>query len=175
MNKAIFLDRDGVLNYDFGYVYKKKDFKIIEGVIDSLKFLQEKKFLLIIITNQSGIGRGYYSKEDFCALNNFMLNIFEKEAIKIHDVIFCPHLPEANCTCRKPATGMIDFAVSKYNINKKKSYLIGDKDSDIVAGRNSGLYKCFKIQGNGTDISKQGKTETYQDLKEIVKRWKKIK
>lgn len=175
MNKAIFLDRDGVLNYDLGYVFKKTDFKIIEGVIDSLKFFQEKNFLLIIVTNQSGIGRGYYSEEAFWDLNDFMIDIFKKQSVNIDDVIFCPHLPEENCNCRKPRTGMIDIAVSKHAINKKKSYLIGDKESDIIAGTNSGLYKCFKVDNPSSGCSKEHKTETYRNLKEIVSRWPKIR
>ena len=102
MNKAIFLDRDGVINYDHGYVYKISDFRLIEGVVDALKFFQLKKYLLIIVTNQSGIGRGYFTEQEFQEINSHMLSILKNDSININGVYYCPHHPNDNCKCRKP-------------------------------------------------------------------------
>ena len=102
--KGIFLDRDGIINKDTGYVYKKEDFIFKKNIFSVLKYLQKKNFLLFIITNQSGIGRGYYSIKDFLILNDWMIKEFEKNSIKISSVQFCPHTPNSNCLCRKPKT-----------------------------------------------------------------------
>ena len=118
MNKAIFLDRDGVINVDTGYVYRVEDFKVINGVYESLSFFSKIGFKLIVITNQSGIGRGFYSENDFFNLSQYMTALFKKSSIDITDIFYCPHLPTDNCLCRKPRTGLIDSAVLKYNIDR---------------------------------------------------------
>jgi len=131
MQKALFLDRDGVINEDYGYVYKKENFKFSQGIFELLRYFQQKDYLLFIITNQSGIGRKYYSLEDFEDLSRWMLKEFEKEKIKIERIEHCPHLPSDNCVCRKPRTGMIDTILNHYHIDLQNSWLIGDKQSDI--------------------------------------------
>ncbi|MCH2034040.1 MAG: D-glycero-beta-D-manno-heptose 1,7-bisphosphate 7-phosphatase [Tenacibaculum sp.] len=146
--KVIFLDRDGVINEDSGYVHKKEDFVFIQGIFDSCRSLISKGFELIIITNQSGIGRGYYTVEDFLILNDWMLNEFEKANVNICDVFFCPHTPQDNCNCRKPKTGMLDKADLKYNIDKSNSWVIGDKETDIEAGINFGINNTILINRN---------------------------
>lgn len=175
MNKAIFLDRDGVLNKDLGYVYKKSDFIIIEGVIDALTFLSKKGFMLIVITNQSGIGRGFYSEKEFLDLNGFMLDFFKKASIEITDVFYCPHSPADNCSCRKPKTKLIDTAVAKYNIDRSASYLIGDKLIDIEAGRSAGLAKSFLIDNGFAEAKKTDKVESFKNILEIAEKWMQIK
>ena len=139
--KAIFLDRDGVINKEVNYLHKIKDFEFTEGCIEALKTLQSHGYLLFIITNQAGIGRGYYSEDDFHQLNNWMLAELKKHDITITEVNFCPHHPEQgigkyklNCECRKPKTGMITPLIKKYDVDTSKSILIGDKMSDINAG-----------------------------------------
>lgn len=146
--KAIFLDRDGVINEDFGYVSKIKDFHFIDGVFDALRGFLELGYELFIVTNQSGIGRGYYTLEDFEKLNNYMLEIFKKEGIEIKKVYFCPHSPEDNCDCRKPHPGMILKALDEFQINPKLSVMIGDKASDIEAGENAKIAKTYLISQN---------------------------
>lgn len=138
MNKAVFLDRDGTINVEKNYLYKIEDFEFLPGVIDGLRLLQEKGFLLIIITNQSGIARGYYSVEDYQKLNSWMLETLKEQGITISDVYYCPHLPRAvlhefkkECNCRKPKLGLFNKAVLDHNIDISCSYSIGDKLRDL--------------------------------------------
>ncbi|VVB78613.1 Histidine biosynthesis bifunctional protein HisB [uncultured archaeon] len=140
--KAIFLDRDGVINLDSGHVGKINDFVFLPRVFESLKMLSSKGYLFIIITNQSGISRGYYDLEDFFTLNNWMLDKFDENGIKISGVYFCPHHPDENCNCRKPKSLMFDSAVSDFNIDEAQSWIIGDKLTDLEIGKNS---PCKKI------------------------------
>ena len=140
-NKAIFLDRDGVINKEINYLHKIEDFEFTPNCIDALKIMQSKGYLLFIITNQAGIGRGYYSEADFHHLNNWMLTTLQQQGINITDVRFCPHHAEhgvgkykIDCDCRKPKIGMLTPLIKKYNIDVKNSLLIGDKMSDINAG-----------------------------------------
>ena len=125
--KAIFLDRDGVINIEKEYLYKIEDFEFINGVFDSLLYLQQKGFLLFIITNQSGINRGYYTKDDFDILTSWMIKEFLLRNITISSLEFCPHRQNENCICRKPNTLMIDNILKSYNIDRNNSWLIGDK------------------------------------------------
>lgn len=139
MNKAIFLDRDGTINVEKHYLYKIEDFEFLPGVVEALKALQEAGYLLIIITNQSGIARGYYTEEDFQKLNDWMISTLKQHGVMITDVYFCPHLPDAevefyrkDCSCRKPKLGLYRQAVLDYNILLSKSYAIGDKIRDCA-------------------------------------------
>lgn len=139
MNKAIFLDRDGIINVDKSYVYKIEDFEFCEGIFAALKHFQNLGFLLILITNQSGIGRKYYTSEDFSILSLWMSEQLKQEGIFLTDIFYCPHSPEENCTCRKPKPQMLLDAIAKYNIDPKASWIIGDKPTDIEAGKNAGI------------------------------------
>jgi D-glycero-D-manno-heptose 1,7-bisphosphate phosphatase len=159
VNKAAFLDRDGVINYDYGYVGKIKDFVFMPKVILGLKIIQELGFKIIIITNQSGIGRELYSLNDFHLLTKHMINVLNNNHIYLTDVMYCPHIPEENCDCRKPKTGMIRLATKKHNIDLSKSFLVGDKQTDILAGRNANIKKCFQI----TESQKKDKTNLFDD------------
>lgn len=139
MNKAVFLDRDGTINVDHGYVYKPEDLQFIEDVPQSLLQLDNAGYLLIIITNQSGVGRHFFTKEDVQRFNeNLILQLAEK-GVKITDVFVCCHAPEQNCDCRKPSPRLILDAIKKYNIDPKKSFMIGDKESDFASGENAGV------------------------------------
>ena len=117
MEKAIFLDRDGVINIEKNYLYKIEDFEFIDGVFETLNYLKNKGFLLFIITNQSGIGRGYYTLDNFNKLSSWMMAEFEKKSIKICQIELCPHSPQDHCNCRKPKTGMIDNILRTYEID----------------------------------------------------------
>lgn len=143
--KALFLDRDGVINLDNGYVSKIKDFVFIDGVFEALRGFLELGFTLFVVTNQSGIGRGYYTLEDFLHLNEFMLNELKKEQISVKKVYFCPHAPEVGCLCRKPNTKMIEDARLEFDIDLANSIMIGDKDSDIEAAKNAKIGKSYKV------------------------------
>ncbi len=148
-NKAVFLDRDGVINIDKNYVYKIEDFEFISGSVKALKKIKDKGYLIIIITNQSGIGRGYYSKEDYLKLKKHMNNELNKFGIIIDDEYYCKHSPDDKCDCRKPKPKMINDPVKKHNIDVEKSYFIGDKTSDIQAGKNAGLKTILVQTGKG--------------------------
>lgn len=143
--RALFLDRDGIINIDNGYVCKREDFTFSEKIFDLLQLFVEKKYLIFIVTNQSGIGRGYYTLEDFQILTTWMLSILNQNNIPIEKVAYCPHSPEAQCLCRKPNTGMIDDILKTYNINLSDSILIGDKQSDIDLAINSHIGTSIAI------------------------------
>ena len=137
--KALFLDRDGIVNVDHGYVYKIEDFEFVKGIFDLVRIFAKKGYLIFVVTNQSGIGRGYYTEEDFTVLTQWMTESFKQEGISIEKVSYCPHAPEANCHCRKPEIGMIEEALKTYSIDLPASWMIGDKQSDMDLARNAGL------------------------------------
>ncbi len=154
--KAVFLDRDGVINVDKGYVHKIEDFEFYPNVFQALKKLQDAGFKLFIVTNQSGIAVGYYTEEDFLKLTNWMLDQFKKEGINIEKVYYCPHHEEGivekfsfKCDCRKPESGMIKQAILEYKIDPKQSFLIGDKESDIIAAHKEGIKAALVKTGHG--------------------------
>ena len=146
-NKAIFLDRDGVINKDLKYIFKKEDFEFIEGVLDSLKKFLKKNFLLIIVTNQSGIAKGHYTLEDYKQLTEWYLNELKQKKINITEVFFCPHNPEDSCLCRKPKPYFIKLAQKKYNLDLKKCFMVGDKQIDLDFAKNANI-KAFKVKKN---------------------------
>jgi len=149
MNKAIFLDRDGTLNVDEkGYTYKIEDFQLHDGVIEGLKRL--KDFKLFIISNQSGIGRGYYSEEDMHKYNKKMLEEFSKNNIKIEKVYFCPHSPKDKCDCRKPSLKFVKEAEKEFDIDLSKSWVIGDHGFDVKMGKDAGCKTIYLLTGHGT-------------------------
>lgn len=145
-NKAIFLDRDGVINREIGYLNKIEDFEFIDGVFDACNYYQRIGYLIIVITNQSGISRGFYSENDFYHVTNWMLNQFHKKDITILDIFFCPHSPSANCGCRKPEPGMFFQARDKYDIDMTKSWMIGDRDRDIKAANRAGISNTILVR-----------------------------
>jgi len=157
-NKAVILDRDGTLNVDEkGYTHKIEDFKLHEGVIEGLK--QLKDYRLFIITNQSGIGRGYYKEQDMHNFNQHLLKELKKHGIKIEEIYFCPHLPEEKCDCRKPKTKFIKEAEKEYNINMKESWVIGDHPWDIQLGNNSGCKTVYLLSGHGAKHLKEARED----------------
>jgi len=152
MKKALFLDRDGVINVEKDYLYKIDEFEFIEGIIELCDCFQKLGYEIIVVTNQSGIARKYYTEKDFVVLTTWMKNIFAEYGIFITSVYFCPHHPDISgqCECRKPYPGMLIKAQKDYNIDLSKSIIIGDKERDIEAGINAGLkeyylYDRFKI------------------------------
>lgn len=146
MQKAIFLDRDGVINIEKSYVSKIEDFEFISGVFDTLNYLQNSGYKLFIITNQSGIGRGYYTQEDFDKLTSWMLNEFKKRQIIISQVEHCPHNPNEDCTCRKPKSGMIENILKNHKVDLENSWLVGDKESDILCAKNAGIKNTIQVK-----------------------------
>lgn len=146
-NKALFLDRDGVINLDKGYVHKIGDFIFTDDIFKITSYFQKKGYLIIVVTNQSGIARGFYSADDFLELTDWMIFEFSLRSIKIEKVYFCPHHPDFDvaCDCRKPNPGMILQAAKDLNIDLEESILIGDNQSDIIAGQSAGIKKNYLL------------------------------
>ena len=154
MNKAIFLDRDGTINKDEGYTYKIEDLEFIDSAIEGLRRMQNKGYSLIIVTNQSGIAQGRFKEKDYLMFRNEMHNQLREYGITIDKEYFCPHHPEKgfngevvelkiDCKCRKPKTGMLEQAAKDFNLDLKKCWMIGDKEIDVLTGKNAG---CRTIQ-----------------------------
>lgn len=141
MNKALFLDRDGVVNVEKNYLHKIKDFELHEGIIEVCRMYQEKGYLIIIVTNQSGIARGYYTEEDFAVLSRWMIGHFNELGITITHIYHCPHHESIDgvCECRKPAPGMFLQAKQKYDLDMERSVMIGDNERDIEAALKAGV------------------------------------
>jgi len=161
--KTIFLDRDGVINKEVGYLHKIKDFKFIDGVFDACLYFRSLDYQLIIVTNQSGIGRGYYNEDDFHIVNNWMLEKFSKKDINILDVFFCPHGPESDCDCRKPKPGMFNQANNKYGIDMKNSWMIGDKEADVQAAKTAGIQNTILVKSGHAIDEENSKAEFILD------------
>ncbi len=164
-NRAIFLDRDGIINIDTGYVYKIRDFSFQNGIFPLLRKLQSLGYLLIIVTNQSGIAREYYSKNDFEKLTKWMIEKFKKKDINIEKVFYCPHTPEDKCACRKPNNAMILDAMKEFDIDPKLSWMIGDKESDIKAAIKSNIKNTIMV---ATDMKKNIAKYSANSLYDII-------
>lgn len=136
-NKILFLDRDGVINVEKNYAYKIEDFVFIDGVFTSCKVYADRGYKIIVVTNQSGIGRGYYTHADFAKVTDYMISVFKQNGVDILDVFYCPHSPDVECECRKPKIGMIQKADNLYDIDYENSIIVGDKESDIALGVNA--------------------------------------
>ena len=171
MKKALFLDRDGVINLEKDYLYKIEDFEFINGVFELCRHYQELGYLIFVVTNQSGIARAYYSEEDFNLLSVWMLSEFLKRNIKIEKVYHCPHHPDISgeCSCRKPNAGMLLNAADEFGIDLNESLLIGDKERDIEAGLNAGLKETYLFDESQT-VKNSKATRIVSKLNEI---WKK--
>lgn len=144
--KTIFLDRDGVINKEINYLYRQDDFEFIDGIFDACRYFESIGYKIIIITNQSGIARGFYTEDEFKLLTNWMLSKFIDQRINILDIFYCPHDPKFNCECRKPRPGMFLMAKKKYNIDMSKSWMIGDKEIDITASSAAGVQNSILVR-----------------------------
>lgn len=152
MIKCFFLDRDGVVNVDKGYVHKWEDFELCAGFVEAASIIQENGYKIFIITNQSGIARGKYTVQQFEKLTSLMITYLKANGVFIHSVKYCPHLDSGSvkkygveCDCRKPRPGMIIELINEYDISLKDSFLVGDKPSDIEAGVSAGVGNLFKV------------------------------
>jgi D-glycero-D-manno-heptose 1,7-bisphosphate phosphatase len=148
MTKALFIDRDGIINEDKGYIGKPEDIVFCEGVFSLLKAASDKGFKLIVVTNQSGIARGMYTESDMHAVHSFIQKSMLENGVVITDFFHCPHHPEysGECSCRKPHTGMLLSAAAKHGIDLHQSAIIGDKRSDVQTGRNAGLRTSILVK-----------------------------
>jgi D-glycero-D-manno-heptose 1,7-bisphosphate phosphatase len=146
VNPAVFLDRDGVINIDHGYVHQVDDFEYIEGVFEACIALKQMGFKLVVVTNQSGIARGLYSEEQFHTLTEWMDWNFADKGVELDGIYYCPHHSEkgigdyqVDCDCRKPKPGMLNSAAQFLKIDLSKSVMVGDKRDDMLAAQNAGV------------------------------------
>lgn len=151
--KAAFIDRDGVLNEERAFVHRAADFVFIPGAIEALQALQAAGYLLVVVTNQSGIARGLYSEADYLTLTAYMRERLQAAGVRLDAVEYCPHLADApvaryrvDCDCRKPKPGMLKRAIEALDIDLAASVLIGDRLSDIEAGRAAAIGRCFLVR-----------------------------
>ena len=174
---AVFLDRDGVINQEYEYVYRVDDFHFIDGVFEACRQMSSAGYRLIVITNQAGIARGYYTEDDFHQLTAWMMNEFRQYGIEIDDVYYCPHHPVHGvgpyrrvCKCRKPGPEMILNAAREHMLDLSQSILVGDKISDIEAGRIAGLGCCVLVM-TGHKLKSEELTKAdivFEDLQAVA-------
>ena len=152
-NKAIFLDRDGVINKEVSHLSDPDKFVFIEGSIEALKIFKALGYLVIVITNQAGIARGLFNQETLNKIHKKMKRILNENNVIIDDIFYCPHHPEftGSCNCRKPKPGMIISAREKYNINLNESFMVGDTLGDIEAGFNAKCKTIMVMTGYGEE------------------------
>ena len=170
MKKALFLDRDGVINIEKDYLYKIEEFVFIDGIFDLCLHYAQKGYLIIVVTNQSGIARGYYTQNDFDQLTSWMIHEFKLHDIEIAKVYFCPHFPTitGECECRKPRPKMLLDAKEEFNLDMSHSLLVGDKERDIEAALNAGITETYLFLEN--EINRDSKaTKVVNTLNEIWK------
>ena len=160
MNKALFLDRDGVIVNYIPYLSKPEQVEIPEGAGQALREWQDAGYLLIIVTNQSGVGRGYFSLDDVAAVHAKVFTEYQKFGVSFHDVLICPHHPDEGCKCRKPSPYLLLEAAKKYNLDLCQSYFIGDAPSDLDCAVQSGCRPVLLLTGRG--ISTVEQIEKYQ-------------
>ena len=180
MNKAIFLDRDGTINIDHGYVHQIDDFEFIEGSINALKKLKEMGYLLVLVTNQSGIARGYFTEAQFLQLTEWMDWSLAEQGVDFDGIYYCPHHPDGkgefkeDCPCRKPKPGMLLDAMKALNIDPQQSIMVGDKIEDIKAGINAKV-KINVLVRTGKPVTKEGERlanavlDSIVDLPDVIK------
>lgn len=152
MKRAVFLDRDGTINIEKEYLYLTKDFEFVPGVPAAIKKLNDAGFLVIVVSNQSGVARGYYTEDDVYYLHSHIDNLLAEHGAHIDAWLFCPHHPDGRgsyalpCTCRKPEPGMLLQAAKRFHVDLEKSFMIGDKLIDIVAGKKAGCHSSFMVR-----------------------------
>jgi D,D-heptose 1,7-bisphosphate phosphatase len=153
--KAVFLDRDGTLLRERGYLSRPKNFHFYKSVFPALRLLQKNGYKLVIITNQSGIGRGYFSETQLKRVHDALRLSLRKKGVRIDRIYYCPHVPNAGCACRKPRPGMIQKAKRDLNIDLSSSYLIGDQTRDIQLAQNVRVKGILVLTGFGRSARRE--------------------
>lgn len=175
--KVAFLDRDGVINIDHGYVYQQSDFRWVPKALEAMQILSQKGWRIVIVTNQSGIARGYYTEKDLQKLHSWLITELMQSGVNVLDIRFCPHHPSKghgvylqNCSCRKPEPGMLTRAAKKHQFALADSIMFGDKPSDMQAGAAAGCKARILLGTNGetTPQPTPESTHTSQSLYHAV-------
>ena len=172
MKRAVFLDRDGTINVEKDYLYQIQDFEFIPGAVDAIRVLNDAGYFVVVVTNQSGVARGYYTEEDVELLHRHIDAELEKTGARVDAWLYCPHHPDGRgsyslpCDCRKPLPGMLKEAARRYDIDLESSVMVGDKVADIGAGISAGCRTILVRTGYGADHENlvSSYTEVYDDL-----------
>ena len=164
-NKAVFIDRDGTINVDVHYLDDLNKFEMYHGVGEGVKKLKENGFKIIVITNQSGIARGYFTEKQLLNIHERMEKEFQKFDVLLDGIYYCPHHPDDNCNCRKPNTGLFEKAINEHNIDVKSSYMLGDKILDVGVGKKIGVRTIIipELHGRVGFLSKKNEWEYNPD------------
>jgi D-glycero-D-manno-heptose 1,7-bisphosphate phosphatase len=149
LKPAVFLDRDGTINEEVGYLNHPSRLKLLPGVAEALKRLTERGYLLFVVTNQSGPARGYFPEELVFKINSMIERRLKRRGVKIEEFFVCLHHPNDNCSCRKPKTGLIELAFKKYPIDRERSFVVGDRLIDVELAKNAGLKGILVLTGYG--------------------------
>lgn len=168
MNKAIFFDRDGVINEDTHYVHSITDFKFTPSIFEVMSHLKKLGYLFFIVTNQSGINRGYFTLQEYTLLTDYMTAEFLKRDISFVNIYMCPHTPDEHCLCRKPQPTFVQHAITTYDLMPDKCWFIGDKPSDIQCGLNAGLPNLIFINSDQKKIDAAHTAATVSDILTII-------
>lgn len=155
LHKAIFLDRDGTLCEEVNYLSRPADLRLYDFSADAVKLLRNKGFLIIVITNQSGIGRGFFDEKTLHLIHQKLTADLASQGTKLDAIYFCPHISADQCVCRKPKTGLIEEALEDFSIDPANSWMIGDKASDIETGFNAGMHTALVLTGYGRSESEK--------------------
>jgi len=141
MNKALFLDRDGVINVDKGHVFRIEDFEFNHWIFELCRKYQDEGYMIIVVTNQARIAKGICTESDFMKLTEWMVEEFRRNDIHIAKVYYCPHHPDVTgpCNCRKPNPGMLLDAIRDFDLDSSQCFIVGDKETDLEAGRRAGI------------------------------------
>ena len=173
MEKAVFLDRDGTINVEKRYLYKPEDFEFIDGASEAIKQLNQLGYKVIVISNQSGIARGFYTITDVSKLHNHIDHELKKHGARIDAYYFCPHHPDygPKCNCRKPETGLIEKAVQDFYIDLTESWMVGDKASDIECAARAKIRAALVMTGYAGQGIKYDSVIAFKDLLHFVESW----
>ena len=149
--RFVFLDRDGTLLHDPGYLHRISDYRVLPGTVEGLRLLQQAGFGLAVVTNQSGIGRGYYSEQEFHDFQAHFTADLAAQEVRIEASYFCPHLPDAGCPCRKPATALLERAREELGAELERSFMVGDTPEDMELARRVGCRGVYVLTGRGEE------------------------
>lgn len=162
MDRIIFLDRDGTINEEVHYLHRTEDLKLLPGVAEAIRTFREHGYRIVVVTNQAGVARGYYTEADVRKLHEYMNQRLKEQGAWIDYFFYCPHHPEHGigeykkvCHCRKPDTGLFEMAEKYYQPDKEHSWMIGDKLLDVQAGRNYGVHTVLVGTGYGTEVHRE--------------------
>lgn len=171
MEKAIFLDRDGTINVDVDYLHETDRLVFIDGAVEALAMLKMQGYRLIVISNQSGIGRGYFGVRDVELLHEYMNSILQKHNAAIDAFYYCPHVEQDRCTCRKPRTGLIERAVAEWRIDLPHSYMVGDREADVMTAINAGCGYGLLLSGHSVPetLQEKCKERLFKDLLDFAR------